>query len=172
MFAAIAAMVSMGSSIEDSVKTGWNRIVGTVIGGVSGLVGIFICNMIPFDWTYVIIIPIGIMGLIYVCNNLKKPGAIIICCVMFISVITTYPQEFGSYVLAIMRLLETGFGVIVAFLVNRFIKVPECKENSKQKKALLDTTVKVETITVENNKKSRHKNKLNLSSIMYMIFKD
>lgn len=161
MFAAVAALVCMGNSIENSVEAGWNRILGTIIGGAAGVFGIFICNLITLEFTYIAIIPIGTVGLIYLCNNLKKPGAIIICCVVFISLMTTYPQEMGSYALSFLRLLETGFGVIVAVLVNRFIKVPECNENAEKTEEIME-----KEITEEKTHK-----KMKVSSVIYMILK-
>lgn len=130
--ACIAAVICMGSSIEDSVEAGWNRILGTVIGSILGIFSIFICNIVPWDLTYMILIPIGIVGLIYLCTILNMPGAIIISCVMLISVLITYPQDSGSYYLAFLRLLETGFGVMVAFLINMFIKTPDHCESEKE----------------------------------------
>ena len=171
MFAAVAALVCMGSSIEDSVEAGWNRILGTIIGGIAGVSGIFICNIIPFDLAYIGIIPLGTVGLIYLCNNLKRPGAIIICCVVFISLMTTYPQELGSYALSFIRLLETGFGVIVAFLVNRFIKVPECDEATEKSEELIEAKT-VEEKTQEKDEFKGNKNqRMKVSNLIYMILK-
>ncbi|MGL4607008.1 MAG: FUSC family protein [Eubacteriaceae bacterium] len=161
-FACIAAVVCMGSSIEDSVDAGWNRILGTIIGGVAGILGIFICNMIPWDMAYMVLIPLGTVGLIYLCTLMNKPGAIIMCCVMFISVMTTFPQEVGSYMLAFLRLLETSFGVMVAFLVNMFIKVPD--------KTDAEDGNKTEEPNI-NEKKENQPQKLNITRILSMILK-
>jgi len=166
LFAAIAAVLTMGPSIENSIETGWNRILGTIFGGAAGLLGIFAANLIPYEFAYVAIIPLGIMALIYLCNNFNKAGAIVITCVMFLSVMTTYPQDTGSYMLAMLRLLETAFGIIVAFLINRFIKVPECDEKSADE----GTETEKELITVAEKSGSDHK-KFKVSSILYMIFK-
>ena len=167
LFAAIAAVLTMGPSMENSIETGWNRILGTIIGGAAGILGIFVANLIPFHFAYVAIIPLGIMLLIYLCNNFNKAGAIVIACVMFLSVMTTYPQDMGSYMLATLRLLETAFGIIVAFLINRFIKVPECDEKETAQSEIKDET---NLITTEETPSGKHK-KFKIVSILYMIFK-
>lgn len=166
LFAAIAALITMGSSIEDSVESGWNRILGTIFGGAGGMLGIFIANLISYEFAYVAIIPLGLMALIYLCNNFEKTGAIAIACVVFISVMTTYPLELGSYMLAILRLLETAFGIIVAFLINRFIKVPECDQKKVDEKSETDEKL----ITLEEKPSSEHQ-KLKVTSVFHMIFK-
>jgi uncharacterized membrane protein YgaE (UPF0421/DUF939 family) len=166
LFAAIAAVLTMGPSIENSIETGWNRILGTIFGGAAGLLGIFAANLIPYEFAYVVIIPLGIMALIYLCNNFNKAGAIVITCVMFLSVMTTYPQDTGSYMMAALRLLETAFGIIVAFLINRFIKVPECDEESADAGAESEK----ELIAVAGKPDSGRK-KFKVSSILYLIFK-
>ncbi len=125
LFASIAAVIAMGPSIEDSVETGWNRILGTLVGAIVGFLGIFICNLIPFAQIYIVLVPIGVVGIIYLFNHTDRSGAIVIGCVMYISVMITYPQQLGSYLIAVIRLLETGFGIIVAVLINGLIKVPE-----------------------------------------------
>lgn len=165
-FAAIAALVTMGSSIEDSVESGWNRILGTVFGGAGGMLGIFIANLIPYEFAYIAIIPLGLIALIYLCNNFQKTGAIAIACVVYISVMTTYPLELGSYMLAILRLLETAFGIIVAFLINRFIKVPDCDHKQDDEKSETDESL----IAMEEKSSDEHQ-KFKVSSILYMIFK-
>ena len=166
LFAAIAAVLTMGPSIENSIETGWNRILGTIFGGAAGLLGIFAANLIPYEFAYVAIIPLGIMALIYLCNNFNKAGAIVITCVMFLSVMTTYPQDAGSYMLAMLRLLETAFGIIVAFLINRFIKVPECTEKARDE----GSETEKELITMAEKPSGGHQ-KFKVSSILYMIFK-
>ncbi len=166
LFAAIAAVLTMGPSIENSIETGWNRILGTIFGGAAGLLGIFVTNLIPYEYAYVAIIPLGILILIYLCNNFNKAGAIVIACVMFLSVMTTYPQEMGSYMLAILRLLETAFGIIVAFLVNRFIKLPEPDEKSTESSS--------ETAHEQIEDKAQSENnplKFKITKLLYMIFK-
>lgn len=172
LFAAIAALITMGPSIENSVESGWNRILGTIYGGTGGMLGIFIANLISFEYAYIIIIPIGLMAIIYICNNFKKTAAISLACVVFISIMTTYPLEMGSYMLAILRLLETSFGIMVAFLINRFIKVPKCDEKTAKKLAneeLIDDECENLLITDENP--SLENKKLKVVSILYMIFK-
>ncbi|WP_373481963.1 aromatic acid exporter family protein [Acetobacterium sp.] len=164
LVAAIAAVITMGPSIENSIETGWNRILGTVFGGAVGMLGIFIASLIPYQFAYVFIIPVGIMGLIYLCNTINKSGAIVITVVVFLILMTSYPQDAGTYMLAILRLLETTFGIIVAFLINRFIKVPECDEKSAAEGSENDQ------ISVEEKPESGRK-KFKVTSILYMIFK-
>lgn len=155
LFASIAAVITMGPSIEDSVVTGWNRILGTFMGGLMGFMGIFICNLIPFSQAYVFIIPIGITSIIYLFNHTNRPGAIVIGCVMYISVMITYPQELGSYLIAIIRLLETGFGIIVAILINGMIKVPEeSNEELKKKEKLMNKIILGKTSKTNNPPKN------------------
>lgn len=156
LFASIAAVIATGPSIEDSVVTGWNRILGTLMGGITGLIGIFICNLIPFSQIYLFIIPIGVMGIIYLFNHTNRSGAIIIACVMYISVMITYPQELGSYLIAVIRLLETGFGIIVAVLINGLIKVPD---ETKQAIAEKDDSPSQPPMKIETAKDTGKKNK-------------
>ena len=155
LFASIAAVIAMGPSIEDSVETGWNRILGTLVGGIVGFLGIFICNLIPFAQIYMILVPIGVVGIIYLFNHTHRSGAIVIGCVMYISVMITYPQQLGSYLIAVIRLLETGFGIIVAVLINGLIKVPK-KSNEKIKTLKKIKVAEMKKITPPKKKSFPH----------------
>lgn len=155
LFASIAAVIAMGPSIEDSVETGWNRILGTLVGGIVGFLGIFICNLIPFAQIYMILVPIGVVSIIYLFNHTHRSGAIVIGCVMYISVMITYPQQLGSYLIAVIRLLETGFGIIVAVLINGLIKVPE-KSNEKIKTLKKIKVAEMKKITPPKKKSFPH----------------
>ncbi len=80
-YAAIAAIISMQTTIGESFKVGRNRMLGTILGAMVGVVFYFINS------SNVIIMGIGIMVVIYMCNlfGWKKSmsiAGIVFCVIM------------------------------------------------------------------------------------------
>ncbi len=90
-FACIGAIFGMGADMEDSRRSGGNRFFGTIIGGFIGL-GLY--------WAEHQFYPGGV-----------QPGGVVLCIILF-----NTPPHHIDY--AINRMIDTGVGVVIAFLVN------------------------------------------------------
>jgi uncharacterized membrane protein YgaE (UPF0421/DUF939 family) len=84
LFACMAAVMCVQNTIEDSMKIGISRIIGTIIGGLSGALILYIVNTFFDDRILIIIIPLGIMILIKLCVTIKMKQAVSIYCIEFI----------------------------------------------------------------------------------------
>lgn len=126
-YACIAAVICLQDSVENSVKMGKNRMIGTLIGGVAGTFATFILSFYPIYALKVVLVTLLIILVIYTCNVFKKPGAVTIACIVLLAT-TLLNRDYSNYIYAIARVIETFIGIIVAILVNRFI-VPFKKEN-------------------------------------------
>lgn len=117
--AAIAAIICMKSSLQNSIQTGIERIVGTFIGAILGILSLMLIGKTSFH-IYTILAIAGVIIIIYLCNILKIQASIVIGLVVFLIILLGEkdlpPLEYGT-----LRLLETFFGIIVAYLINRFI---------------------------------------------------
>jgi len=132
VYSAIAAIVCMQSTIENTLKISVNRIVGTAIGGGAGILVILIASFSILHFLYLLIIPLGIILTIYLCNAIKMPGSSVICAIVYITVVAApiMPHSGASdpYLLALYRITDTLIGIVVATLVNRFIAPPNFYE--------------------------------------------
>lgn len=125
-FACIGAIFGMGSDFKDSKVSGGNRLFGTIIGGLIGMVLYYIYiqyypeptsnfRIMLFELLF-----IGIIILVLVCQFFVIPGAIqpagvVLCIIMF----NTPADQFISY--PINRILDTAIGVIIGIIVNMVI---------------------------------------------------
>lgn len=109
-FIAMAAIITMQSTVRGSYFKGKDRIFGTIIGAVLGYVLALIQPGNPF------LIALGIIFTIYLCNLLNLQGAIVIACVVFLSIMTHNNHDPLFYSLG--RLLDTFIGIVVALLIN------------------------------------------------------
>lgn len=125
-FACIGAIFGMGSDFKDSKRSGGNRLFGTIIGGLIGMVLYYIYiqfypeptssfRIMLFELLFV-----GVILLVLVCQFFVIPGAIqpagvVLCIIMF----NTPVDQFISYPLN--RILDTAIGVIIGIVVNMII---------------------------------------------------
>lgn len=120
-FACIGAIFGLGSDMENSFLNGGNRLFGTIIGGVLGMLlfKLYIC-VYPEGGTRLllyILLFIGVILLILVSLYCRWPGAIqpggvVLCIILFNTPVHTYI----SY--SLNRMLDTGIGVVIALLIN------------------------------------------------------
>lgn len=124
-FACIAAVICMKDSVESSVEVGKSRVLGTMLGGFIGLICATVVEYIPYLFNFKsVITTIGIVVVIYLCNLINKPSAVVISCIVISGIMCSYTGK-DSFIYAIGRTFDTGIGVMVALLINRFIKPPK-----------------------------------------------
>ena len=125
LYACIAAVICMKDTVESSLSMGKNRLIGTLLGGVLGVIAIYIVTHIPFLQNYnAIVAAVGTIIAIHLCNIINKPGAVTICCIVFIGIIINH-NGIESYSYALGRSIDTAVGIIVAILINKYINPPK-----------------------------------------------
>ena len=133
IYACIAAIVCMQTTMETSISTGVDRLIGTAIGGIIGLIFIMSKQLFFNIWVYFALIAIGIIVVIYSNLLLKKTGSVAISCVVFLIIminaeIIASETAINSMLYAVNRVLDTGVGVIVGVGVNLIINNPRKKK--------------------------------------------
>lgn len=133
-FACLTAVICLQDTVYNSIHTGINRGAGTIIGASFGLIFLFcfrtLENYIPNNYLskliIYIIIAVGIILMIYICNLFKRPGAINITCIAFLGVTTAHAYKDPLFY-ATNRIIETILGIVISILVNRLINPPPHK---------------------------------------------
>ncbi len=120
-FACIGAVFGTGTNMGTSWLYGGNRLFGTIFGGLIGMALFSIyAQFYPEGGLHplmLVLLPIGVMSMILLCQIFKWPGAVqpggvMLCIVLF-------NQSADSYVMySINRIVDTAFGVLVAMGVN------------------------------------------------------
>lgn len=119
-FACIGAVFGMDNSIESSWRTGGNRLMGTVIGGLLGMGLFFIWLHIGGTAVKILLLFVGIVILIYLSQLCHFPGAIGAGAVVFyIVMLNVNPDQYVSY--ALNRILDTAIGVIMSIFINMLL---------------------------------------------------
>ena len=117
-YAAIAAVMAMQSSVSDSFKVGKNRMLGTIVGAIIGL----LCALLNPD--NVILCGIGIVVVIYICDLLEWQKSVPISCTVFLIIMLSLNGR-PPVAYSVNRTMDTFLGITVAVLVNYFISPPK-----------------------------------------------
>lgn len=107
----------MQNTIKDSYNAGFNRIKGTILGGVLGFLVVYI-----FDYN-ILIASIGLVFVIYICNLLKLQSSILVCAITYASITYTITTQ-NPFSYSFHRTLDTTFGVVVGVIINYAIFKP------------------------------------------------
>jgi uncharacterized membrane protein YgaE (UPF0421/DUF939 family) len=125
--ACTAAVICMQDSVEKSWKSGCNRMAGTGIGALLGMIFLYIDMLFNNDYLCILMIALGVIVLITVCNLLQLKDSIVIGCVVFL-IIALEQTAGGPFLASVKRLLDTAVGFAVAIAVNHFVKNPHRKK--------------------------------------------
>lgn len=121
-FAPLAAIVTMQSSVLDSIEAGKNRMFSTIIGLLVALS----FHLIEFQGAIAVFI--GIILTIKICTLLKWEKTVSLACIVFLSVIVFDKGDDNFFIAieyGIKIIAETSIGIIVALLVNKYILPPK-----------------------------------------------
>lgn len=119
-FACIGAVFGMDKNIQHSLRTGGNRLIGTIIGGFLGMGFFYISTFFTSKIAEICLLTIGIMVLVYISQLCKSAGAIQAGSVVFYIVMLNTPaDQYVTY--ALNRMIDTGIGVVIAVTVNILI---------------------------------------------------
>ena len=123
-YTAIAAIISMQSSVKASFKAGRNRMYGTILGAAIGYIfaliypgNAFLCGA-------------GIIIIIYLCNTFKWNQSASIACIVFLAIMINLNGK-DPLLYSIYRTVDTFIGIIIAVLINYFIVPPKKHEENK-----------------------------------------
>lgn len=119
-YSAIAAIICLKSDVEGSRDVGKNRIIGTILGGICGLMYLLVIppGAIPKAVEYILISFISSI-LIWIMSMAGKPKAISIMAVVFLSITINHGNEdVLPFLFAFNRTCDTMIGVIMAILIN------------------------------------------------------
>lgn len=120
-YSAIAAVICMKSSFESSLPIGINRMKGTVTGGIFGWIFLMIARKVNFlnEVTYHLVISLIIIFIIWFMVIIEHNNAVVIACIVFLSVTINHATDVDPFIFAINRMIDTLIGIVVSLLINR-----------------------------------------------------
>jgi uncharacterized membrane protein YgaE (UPF0421/DUF939 family) len=146
-YAAIAAIISLESSLTTSFKAGRNRMLGTFVGA---LVGLGFASIAPDN---ALLCGVGIVIIIVILNAFHWNSSITIAGIVFIAIMVNLDGR-SPLLYSANRLLDTALGISVALAVNYLVFPRRIDQEFRQRYAALQTQTRalVQGILVEERR--------------------
>lgn len=128
IFSLIAAVLCMQNSTEKTLYMAFNRVMGTAIGGVYGVLVVFletqfhVQRLMPL---YYLLVSVMLIPVICTTLAVRKPAVSAFACIVFTSTTFHYVGDSNAYAYALNRLLDTLIGIAVALVVNLSLPTPK-----------------------------------------------
>lgn len=129
IYACLAAVIVMRGSVSQSFRSGISRIIGTCIGGLFGMIFLVFGKFSVINTLDFIIVPVGVMLLIYFLTIIKETDSTAIAVATFLIIVITVGSN-SPHLYAVNRILSTSYGVVVSLLVNRFVGKSPNEDNT------------------------------------------
>ena len=159
-FALIGAVYGVGSQFEEGFHNGFNRFIGTFVGGLL-VIPFYTLYTTPLfgvpDWAWMVL---GLC-LVLLCNlalgadSAIQPGTVVYFVVMF----TVGQERVVPYTIA--RIIDTGVGVLIALVITTILPTKRDRENGLSFRSVWTHTGQSFQSYLHKNKKFReqeHKN--------------
>lgn len=141
-YSMIAVVVCMQSSTGKTIESSVNRALGTLIGGVAGVLIVYLMDtlgVLYIEPVRCLVISLMLIPLIQVTLIIKKPAISAFVCVVFLCVTVNHSINDTPALFALGRMLETLIGVVTACLVDIALpyrnppqKAPEASDGAPQ----------------------------------------
>ena len=117
----VSAIVALRVSQQDTIRVGVYRVVGTLLGGLLGMLCVVLEPIIPFytQGMFVLVIPLVMLFDFYLCNVFHLQDVSVISCIVVLLVsmhINAAATQALPY--ALHRVGNTLIGVLIATVVN------------------------------------------------------
>lgn len=122
LYACIAGVVCMQSSVGQTLESGMSRFLGVMIGGALGILLLLLEPIMEIRLLKALLLGLTCVAGIWICMLLKRPAACAMACIVpCVMVISGNVHGIDRYYYAAARLAETVVGVAVALAVNRLL---------------------------------------------------
>lgn len=118
LYALMGTVFGMQNTVSNSFKMGLGRIIGTVVGAFIGFIFAY------FELSSPPVVGFAIVLVILTCGFLKINHTIFITITLCLLIMFNPTREGGLLRYTVLRTIDTSLGVVVGFLVNRFIWPP------------------------------------------------
>lgn len=116
-YSMIAAVVCIQNSAGKTIESSINRMIGTLIGGVVGVLVVYSLDTLgvlyiePLRYA---VLSLMLIPIIKLCLAIKKPGCAAMACIVFLCVTVNHSVDDTPVIYSIERLFETLIGVALA----------------------------------------------------------
>ncbi len=121
LYACIACIVCMQSTLGQTVQSGVSRLIGVAIGGVLGVATLLLGDRLDNGLLVLPILGVLCVAGMWISLLIQRPAACVMACIVPCVILITGVTGVDRYYYAAARIIETVIGVCVAMLVNKLL---------------------------------------------------
>ena len=121
LYACIACIVCMQSTLGQTVQSGVSRLIGVAIGGVLGVATLLLGDRLDNGLLVLPILGVLCVAGMWISLLIQRPAACVMACIVPCVILITGVTGADRYYYASARIIETVIGVCVAMLVNKLL---------------------------------------------------
>lgn len=114
-YSQLAALWCIQMYRSNTRKNAIQRTVGTLVGASFGLVYLLLYPEIRFE---ALMVPLGVLLVLYATVILDKKQASYFSCVVFLSIVVNHALDLNPYIFVLNRFLDTIIGIVIGFVIN------------------------------------------------------
>lgn len=146
LYACIACIVCMQSSMGQTLRQGVSRFIGVFVGGLLGAATLLLGERLDAPLVLVPVLGLVCVAGLWICQLIGRPAACGMACIVPCVMLITGVTGVARYYYAAARIMETVVGVAVAFAVNAALpdhRPPEQEEEKEMRVEVKNTTRKL-----------------------------
>ena len=133
LYACIACVVCMQSSLGQSVQSGISRLMGVAVGGVLGVLALVPGAVASHTLVRAVVLGAVCVAGIWLCLLLNRPAACTMACVVPCIILVNNMMGAERFFYAAARIIETVVGVVIALAVNALLPDHRSEEPPEKK---------------------------------------
>ena len=118
LYACIASIICLQSTLGQAVQLGISRLIGIGVGGTLGVATLLLGPALDNPWVKAPVLGLVCVAGVWLCLLLKRPGACVMACILPCVILITGVTGVTRYYYAAARIAETLVGLFVALGVN------------------------------------------------------
>ena len=143
LYACIACIICVQSTLGQTVQQGISRLIGVIVGGVLGTATLLLGPLLDDPWVKMPVLGAVCVAGVWLCLLIRRPTACGMACILPCVILITGVTGVTRYYYAAARIIETVVGVAVALGVNAAL--PD--HRTEPKKGEIDMQVEVTSTT-------------------------
>ena len=119
LYACIAAVICMQTSLDKTISQGVSRLIGTALGGMVGLFFLYLHPDPSDTLLFALLLMTGTIFVIWMATAIGHPGACSVSVIVLCVITMSYSgNDATRYLYAYSRIIETAVGVLVAIIID------------------------------------------------------
>lgn len=134
LFSMFACILCMQNKTNDTIKSGYNRMLGTLVGGFYAMILVYTCWMmkIPLDsLLYYTLIALTIFPVISTTLFIRKPTTSALSCIVLVAITLSEFNNLNPLLTALWRMIDTLIGIGIVVLLEYIFPYFPNKEGEK-----------------------------------------